>query len=287
MRQHLLRASPSLDVQLVEMTTEGDRKLDTTLASLGGKGLFLKELEHALLDKRLDIAVHSMKDVTVMLPDGLHIAAICERASPYDALVSNHFHRIDDLPQGARVGTCSLRRSSLLLHYRPDLRIMPLRGNVNSRLQKLDNGDYEAIILAEAGLRRLGFSDRIRQVVATDVLLPAVGQGAVGVECRRGDGAVETLLASLNDEKSAICVQAERATNRRLEGGCHAPIAVFAQIHEDRLLVEGRVMSTDGVDVLAARVEADATLAEKAGIQLAEDLLAQGAATILHAYHSA
>ena len=287
MRQHLLRASPSLDVQLVEMTTEGDRKLDTTLASLGGKGLFLKELEHALLDKRVDIAVHSMKDVTVMLPDGLHIAAICERASPYDVLVSNHFRRIDDLPQGARVGTCSLRRSSLLLHYRPDLRIMPLRGNVNSRLQKLDNGDYEAIILAEAGLRRLGFSDRIRQVVATDVLLPAVGQGAVGVECRRGDGAVETLLASLNDEKSAICVQAERATNRRLEGGCHAPIAVFAQIHEDRLLVEGRVMSTDGVDVLAARVEADATLAEKAGIQLAEDLLAQGAATILHAYHSA
>ena len=280
-RRQLQSVHPDIEVELVEMTTEGDRNLLTPLAALGGKGLFLKELEQALLDGRIDLAVHSMKDVTVDLPQGLRIAAICERASPFDAFVSNHYSGIEELPRGARVGTCSLRRSSLLLHHRPDLQVLPLRGNVNSRLAKLDAGEFDATILAAAGLQRLGFSDRIRQVIAESVLLPAVGQGAVGIECRDGDSGIERLLAAIEHRDSALCVKAERACNRRLDGGCHAPVAAYARIGEAGMAVEGRVISTDGKVMLRARAAGRSDDAERLGLHVAEDLLAQGAARIL------
>ncbi|MCU0936988.1 MAG: hydroxymethylbilane synthase [Gammaproteobacteria bacterium] len=277
----LRRAHPGLAVELVPMTTRGDRILDVPLAKVGGKGLFVKELEQGLLDGTADIAVHSMKDVPVELPEGLHLPVVLAREDPRDAFVSVRYARLDDLPRGAVVGTSSLRRQVQLLERRPDLRIEGLRGNVGTRLEKLDRGDYDAIVLASAGLKRLGAGDRIREPLSPDTLLPAIGQGAIGVECRRGDRRVETLIAVLHDPETDVRVRAERALNARLAGGCQVPIAGHAELDGDRVRLRGLVGRPDGARVVRGAVGGPRVTAEALGEGLAEDLLARGAAEIL------
>lgn len=277
---------PGLAVELVKFVTQGDKILDTPLAKIGGKGLFVKELENALLDGRADLAVHSMKDVPMDLPDNLMLAVICERENPFDAFVSNQYSSLDDLPQGARLGTSSLRRKSQLQAYRPDLSIIDLRGNVGTRLSKLDVGDYDAIILAAAGLKRLQLETRIKQILPPDLSLPAVGQGALGLECRSNDQAVLKLIAPLSDATTSICIKAERAFNRTLQGGCQVPIAGFAVLENEQLVMQGRVGSPDGQQLLKAEVHGAPEQAEQLGQQLAEALLEQGAGELLAAlYH--
>jgi hydroxymethylbilane synthase len=280
-KSRLLQLHPDVHVELVKMVTQGDKILDTPLAKVGGKGLFVKELETGMLAGEADIAVHSMKDVPVEFPDGLMLAVICEREDPRDAFVSNHIDSIDELTQGAVVGTSSLRRQCQLRAWRPDLQIRDLRGNVNTRLSKLDNGDYDAIILASAGLIRLGFQDRIKHPIDTSVSLPAVGQGAVGIECRVGDERILSLIEPLNHSESSTCVQAERAMNHRLEGGCQVPIAGYAQLDDWSLSMRGLVGRPDGQLVIRGEVQGHSDQAEQLGIQLAEDLLARGAKEIL------
>ncbi len=280
-RARLAAAHPRLVIELVTMTTAGDRLLDAPLATAGGKGLFLKELEQALLDGRTDIAVHSLKDVTVTLPTGLHIPVIGEREDPRDAFVSNTYASLKHLPQGARVGTASLRRSCQLRALYPQLEVVNLRGNVNSRLAKLDAGEFDAIILACAGLKRLGLGGRIRVELAPEILLPAVGQGAICIECRMGDFAVERLIAPLHHRPTAVRVAAERALNARLEGGCQVPIAAYAELDDDRLRLRALVGEPDGSRLIRGEIEGEAVRAEALGAALAEDLLRRGARTIL------
>lgn len=268
-------------VELVPMSTQGDIILDTPLAKIGGKGLFVKELEQAMLDGRADIAVHSMKDVPVEFPDGLVLHTICEREDPRDAFVSNNFANIDELPQGAVVGTSSLRRQCQIREARPDLVINDLRGNVNTRLAKLDNGQYDAIILAAAGLIRLKMHDRIADFIEPEVSLPANGQGAVGIECRESDEMVKALLAPLEHNKTRIQVNAERAMNRRLEGGCQVPIGAYALVDGTQVHLRGLVGAVDGSQMLRDEVSGHVDDAEKLGIELAEKLLVQGADKIL------
>ena len=277
----LRAAHPGLAVELVGMSTQGDRILDSPLAKVGGKGLFVKELEVALLDGRADIAVHSMKDVPVEFPDGLHLPVILEREDPRDAFVSNAYARFEDLPQGARVGTSSLRRQCQLAARRPDLVIDSLRGNVNSRLAKLDAGQFDAIILAAAGLKRLGFADRIRCELEPETSLPAIGQGAIGIECRRDDARTGALIAVLDDADTHLRLRAERALNTRLKGGCQVPIAGHAILDGDQLWLRGLVGEPDGSRTLRAERRGPASEAEALGVQLAEDLLALGADVIL------
>ncbi len=277
---------PELEITLVTMVTQGDKILDTALSKIGGKGLFVKELEQALFDGRADLAVHSMKDVPMTLPDGLALPVICTRENPSDALVSHHYARLADLPQGARVGTSSLRRACQLKYLRPDLVIQDLRGNVGTRLSKLDAGLYDAIILASAGLIRLGLQDRIREELDTAALLPAVGQGALGLECRSGDTRVLDYLSSLNDPETSICVRAERAFNHRLMGGCQVPIAGFAVLEGDQLWLRGRVGSLDGKTLLKDQIRGHAADAESLGETLASLLLGQGADRLLAELHS-
>ena len=272
---------PGLQVELLGMKTKGDIILDVPLAKVGGKGLFVKELEQAMLDDRADIAVHSMKDVPMEFPEGLGLAIICEREDPTDAFVSNHYDCLEDLPQGARVGTSSLRRQVQVQAARPDLEIISLRGNVNTRLAKLDNGDYDAIILASAGLMRLEMHDRIRSRLSIEMSLPAGGQGAVGVECRTDDARTRALLAPLHHADTADRVIAERALNRRLEGGCQVPIACYATLDGDSLYLRGLVGNLTGEKVLRAEITGPRKDAEKLGIQVAEMLLDQGAGEIL------
>ena len=272
---------PTLIVELVPMVSKGDKILDVPLAKVGGKGLFVKELETALLNDEADIAVHSMKDVPMEFPEGLGLAVICQREDPRDAFVSNTYARLEDLPQGSVVGTSSLRRQAQILERRPDLEIRFLRGNVGTRLGKLDNGDYDAIILAAAGLIRLGERARIKEFLLTDHSLPAGGQGAVGIECRIGDSNIEQLIAPLHHELSAQQVLAERAMNKRLEGGCQVPIACFAIHQEGQLWLRGLVASVDGKQVLRDELRADVSQAEQIGVTLAERLLAAGADKIL------
>ena len=276
---------PGLDVEIIGMTTKGDQILDVPLAKIGGKGLFVKELEQSMLEGNTDIAVHSMKDVPMHFPEGLELAAICKRESPFDAFVSNRYNSIDQLPEGAVVGTSSLRRQSQLSALRPDLVVKGLRGNVNTRLAKLDAGEYEAIILADSGLRRLGFHERIRQVISAEQSLPAVGQGALGIECRSNDSAIKELLAPLIDEETNYCVRAERAMNTRLEGGCQVPIAGFAELKGDTLSLRGLVAAVDGSKTLTAEGSISLTekSAEELGVEIAEQLLAQGADQLLQA----
>ncbi len=281
-RDRLLEAHPGLQVELLGMTTQGDKILDSPLAKIGGKGLFVKELEVSMLEGESDIAVHSMKDVPVAFPDGLHLAVICEREDPRDAFVSNRFATLTDLPQGARVGTSSLRRQCQIRALRPDLKILDLRGNVNSRLRKLDDDEYDAIILAAAGLIRLGFHDRITQFIDTDTSLPAIGQGAVGIECRSGDARINALLAPLNHRPTQIRVLAERAMNNRLEGGCQVPIGGHATLDGDAIHLRGLVGEPDGSKIISGEVRGLASDAEALGIKLADDLLSRGAATILN-----
>ncbi|PIF23821.1 hydroxymethylbilane synthase [Candidatus Pantoea floridensis] len=280
-QQRLMAAHPGLQVELLPMVTKGDVILDTPLAKVGGKGLFVKELELAMLDGRADLAVHSMKDVPVDFPQGLGLVTICEREDPRDAFVSNRYNSVDELPQGAVVGTSSLRRQCQLSARRPDLVIRSLRGNVGTRLGKLDAGEYDAIILAAAGLKRLGLEDRIRQAMPAEISLPAVGQGAVGIECRIDDEQLITLLQALNHDETSVCVRAERAMNTRLEGGCQVPIGSFAVLEDDALWLRGLVGSPDGKQMVVGERRGPRDQAEKMGISLAEELLDGGARDIL------
>jgi hydroxymethylbilane synthase len=284
-KAELLKHHPQLTVELVPMSTQGDKILDTPLAKIGGKGLFVKELETAMLEDRADIAVHSMKDVPVEFPDGLMLSAICEREDPRDAFVSNQFRAIAELPPGAVVGTSSLRRQCQLKALRPDLQVRDLRGNVNTRLAKLDNGEFAAIILAAAGLLRLGFAERIAGYLPVEQSLPANGQGAVGIECRTSDLRVQTLLAPLEHSITRNCVLAERAMNRRLQGGCQVPIGAFATQHGEQITLHGLVGSLDGSEIIRDQVQGPASSAEALGLQLAERLLAAGAGKILTAVY--
>lgn len=272
---------PGIQVELVPMTTKGDIILDTPLAKVGGKGLFVKELEVAMLENRADIAVHSMKDVPVEFPEGLGLEIICPREDPRDAFVSNNIASLAELPQGAVVGTSSLRRQCQIKALRPDLDIRDLRGNVNTRLKKLDNGEYDAIILAAAGLIRLEMPERIREYIAPEVMLPANGQGAVGIECRVDDAVIKTLLAPLGCEETRIRVLAERAMNRALEGGCQVPIGSYAVLENQQIYLRGLVGAVDGSVILTSEVRGNMSEAEQLGDQLAENLLAKGADKIL------
>jgi hydroxymethylbilane synthase len=276
---------PDLEIELVTMTTQGDKILDTPLAKVGGKGLFVKELEVGMLEGTADIAVHSMKDVPVELPDGLHLPVICPREDPRDAFVSNQHETFYSLPQGAKVGTSSLRRQCQLKAARPDLEILDLRGNVNTRLAKLDAGEYDAIILATAGLVRLGMEDRIRERLSPEVSLPAIGQGAIGIECRNDDARVNNLIQPLHDRETALRVTAERAMNAGLNGGCQVPIAGFAEISHDALMLRGLVGEPDGTNIIRAEIAGPVDNAEEMGQVLAEDLLARGAGKILEALY--
>ncbi|MDP6164624.1 MAG: hydroxymethylbilane synthase [Gammaproteobacteria bacterium] len=280
-KAELQKYHPDLQVELLGMKTKGDIILDVPLAKVGGKGLFVKELEQAMLDDRADIAVHSMKDVPMEFPDGLGLAIICEREDPTDAFVSNRYANLQELPEGARVGTSSLRRQLQIRAARPDLTILDLRGNVNTRLAKLDAGEYDAIILASAGLMRLKFEDRIRSRLSVEQSLPAGGQGAVGVECRNNDARTRALLAPLHHADTADRVIAERALNRRLEGGCQVPIACFAELQGENLYLRGLVGDLMGKTVLRAEITGPRQQAEQLGIKVAEMLLDQGAGAIL------
>jgi hydroxymethylbilane synthase len=286
-KAELERHHPGLQVELLGMKTKGDIILDVPLAKVGGKGLFVKELEQAMLDDRADIAVHSMKDVPMEFPDGLGLAIICDREDPTDAFVSNQYASLDDLPEGAKVGTSSLRRQLQIKAVRPDLTLLDLRGNVNTRLAKLDNGDYDAIILASAGLLRLNFAERIRSRLPIELSLPAGGQGAVGVECRTNDARTRALLAPLHHKDTADRVLAERALNRRLEGGCQVPIACYAELQGDNLYLRGLVGEPSGKTVLRAEVTGPRAKAEQLGVQVAEMLLDQGAGAILAKVYAA
>ncbi|OOZ39278.1 hydroxymethylbilane synthase [Solemya pervernicosa gill symbiont] len=280
-RDRLQEAHPGIEIELVKMSTQGDKILDTPLAKVGGKGLFVKELEQGMMEGSADIAVHSMKDVPVELPEGLHISTICPREDPRDAFVSNKFNSLNELPQGACVGTSSLRRQAQLRELRPDLELRDLRGNVNTRLKKLDDGEYDAIILACAGLIRLEMGERIKEALEPEQMLPAVAQGAVGIECRVDDERVNALLAPLHDEKTAIRVTAERAMNARLEGGCQVPIGGHAVLDHGVIVMHALVGRPDGSEVVRGNISGRPEDAEELGQVLADDLLSRGAGEIL------
>jgi hydroxymethylbilane synthase len=283
-KDQLLQHHPDLQVELLAMSTRGDKLLDSPLAKVGGKGLFVKELEVAMLEGRADIAVHSMKDVPMEFPQGLGLAVICEREDPSDAFVSNKYCDLDQLPQGAVLGTSSLRRQSQLSASFPHLQIKDLRGNVNTRLAKLDDGQYDALILASAGLIRLNMADRITARLDTSLCLPAGGQGAVGIECRIDDADILELLKPLHHDPTACCVLAERAVNKRLQGGCQVPIACYAECNPETQLfnLRGLVGTVDGKTVLEASTEGSISDAQQLGESLADKLLSMGAAEILN-----
>ncbi len=273
---------PNVRTELVKMTTRGDKILDAPLAKVGGKGLFVKELEQGLLEGLADIAVHSMKDVPVDFPEGLHLTAILTREDPTDAFVSNHFKSFIDLPDNARIGTSSLRRQCQIKEKFPNAEILSLRGNVNTRLAKLDAGEYDAIILASAGLKRLGMANRITEALDTKISLPAIGQGAIGIECRVDDQEINELLSILHDWETGLCVTDERAMNARLNGGCQVPIAGFAQRKGNQLFMRGLVGNPDGSVLYRTEDTGNLDQAATIGKGIAEDLLAQGADKILN-----
>jgi hydroxymethylbilane synthase len=279
--ERLQQAFPGLKTELVKMVTRGDKILDAPLAKVGGKGLFVKELEQGMIDGIADIAVHSMKDVPVEFPEGLHLAVILNREDPTDAFVSNRYKSLAELPANARIGTSSLRRQCQIKAQFPNAEILSLRGNVNTRLAKLDADEYDAIILASAGLKRLGLGERITKGLDSTESLPAIGQGAIGIECRIDDAEIHAYLKVLHDEETSLRVRAERAMNARLNGGCQVPIAGFAEIKGDKLWLRGLVGSPDGAKIYRAEAEASFEQAEQLGIQVANDLLAQGAEQIL------
>lgn len=279
--QRLREQYPELSVTQKRVTTKGDRILDVPLAKIGGKGLFTKELEEEMLSGAIDLAVHSLKDMPAKVPDGLVIAAVTKRLDPGDALVSNRFSSFEELPQGAKVGTSSLRRRAQLLCARPDLTMLDLRGNVNTRLRKLDEGEYDAIVLAVAGLKRLGFADRIRQVLPRDMVLPAVGQGALAIETRADDKETRDMLAFLRDDDTICCTEAERSFLARVEGGCQVPVGVYATAEGDGLNVEAVIASLDGQRFYRGNVKGTRKDAAKLGENLAEKLLDEGGAEIL------
>lgn len=280
-KKRLLQVHSDLSVELVSMQTEGDRFLDAPLIAVGGKGLFIKELEQALLEGRADIAVHSMKDVTIDLPDELDLPVIMEREDTRDVFISNTYKQIENLPDAAVLGTSSLRRQSQVKALHPEITIKDLRGNVGTRLGKLDAGEYDAIMLAAAGIIRLGLSERITQLIPPSVLLPAIGQGAIGIECRAGDEVVHELIAPLNHQDTALCVQTERAFSRRLFGGCQLPIAAQASISGDEVELVGLIARADGSEVIKSNQKGNVTDSDIIGTALAETLLERGGDKIL------
>ena len=272
---------PELRVELVKIRTKGDKIIDAPLSKVGGKGLFVKEIEEALLKREVDLAVHSLKDVPAELHKGLQLSVYPKREDPRDALVSSLFRKVGDLPQGASVGTSSLRRSAQLLHMRPDLRIAPLRGNVDTRLRKLDSGELQAIVLAAAGLQRLGLSDRITALLSPDSVLPAIGQGVLGLEVREDDQKVQNLISFLNDLETELAARAERAFLKELEGGCQVPLAGYARVEKGRLVLDGMVAELDGSVILKRKLSGEKDKPEDLGLALARHLIAAGADRIL------
>lgn len=285
-RDALLARHPDLEVELVTMTTQGDKILDTPLAKVGGKGLFVKELETGMLEGRADLAVHSMKDVPVEFPEGLGLASVLPREDPRDALISNEYSSIETLPEGARVGTSSLRRQCQLRRLRPDLEVLDLRGNVNTRLAKLDKGDYDAILLAAAGVRRMGWEQRITELLAPEQFIPAIGQGAIGIEIRLDDARVRSLVEELNDGQTATRVRAERALNEALQGGCQVPIAGYSEISHGVIVLRALVGRPDGSEMVQGVISGRPEDAVELGQVLAEDLLSRGAKQILDALYA-
>jgi hydroxymethylbilane synthase len=285
-KSELEKLNPGIEIELKKIKTTGDKIVDVPLAQVGGKALFVKEIEEAMLRGEADLAVHSMKDVPTDLPAGLHLSAICKREDPRDAFIARRngtatIKKFSDLPQGAHIGTSSLRRICQLLNKRPDLTITQLRGNVDTRIKKLDEGQFDAIILATAGVKRLGREDRITEKLPTELSLPAIGQGAVGIECRVDDAYTNDLLKALNHEETAICVRAERALLKKLEGGCQVPIAAYAQLKGENVVIEGLVGSLKGETLIKDRIEGKPEEAESLGTTLAGKILSQGADKIL------
>ena len=284
----LLRgADPGLAVEIVTIKTTGDKILDSPLAQVGGKGLFVKEIEEALLAGEVDLAVHSLKDVPAFFPDGLGLAAVLEREDPRDALLARDSASLDELPKGARVGKSSLRRQAQLLHLRPDLEITTLRGNVDTRVRKFESGEYDAIVLAAAGLRRMGLAGRVSAFLDVETLLPAVGQGAIGIETRMNDSETNGRISSLDHVGTRTAVSAERAFLRRLEGGCQVPIAAHAVVSGGSIEISGLVASLDGRTVIRDQVEGASDQAETLGVTLAEQILERGGREILDAVYQA
>lgn len=283
-RDEMLKKWPELHIELLPMTTSGDQFLKDKLLAIGGKGLFVKELEEALLDKRADFAVHSAKDMPAEFPQGLSLAAICKRDNPFDVLVSTQYPSLEKLPPQAIVGTSSLRRQSQLLAYRPDLNIKPLRGNINTRLAKLENGEYQAIILAAAGLERMGFKQEITEQLSEQIMLPACGQGALAIECRTDDLEIQALIAQLNDPISAVCVHTERHVNALLGGNCHVPLAVFCvPSTSNQLFLHAKILNHDGTQIIENQQMGEMNKADSLASQCAQSLLNQGAASFLAA----
>ena len=293
-KSELQKLRPGLEVELNKIKTTGDKILDVPLAKVGGKGLFVKEIEEALLRNEADIAVHSMKDVPTDFPDGLHLAVICKREDPRDAFITaicshqqealkrpSAVSSFKDLRQGATIGTSSLRRSCQLLSMRPDIKIEQLRGNLDTRLRKLDEGQFDAIILAAAGVKRLGWADRITETLPPEISLPAIGQGAVGIECRTDDEFINKLIAPLDHFETSVCVRAERACLKKLEGGCQVPIAAYAKLINGMIVMDGLVGSVSGETIIKAHVEGNPKDAEMLGIKLAEEVLSKGGKAIL------
>ena len=285
-RERLAELYPQTEISIFGMTTRGDQILDTSLSKIGGKGLFIKELEQALEDKSADIAVHSMKDVPMNMPAGFTLAAIAEREDPRDAFISNRYASLDALPPGSVVGTSSLRRESQLRARFPQLQVQPLRGNVQTRLRKLDEGQFAAIILAAAGLKRLGLADRITALLSPELSLPAVGQGALGIECRTDRQDLIKLLRPLHHLETAQCVEAERAMSRALGGSCQVPLGGFAEIESEVLRLRGFVASPDGTCIISNELSGKPEMGEVMGAQLAQNLKMQGAEEILAALES-
>ncbi|MDG2141888.1 MAG: hydroxymethylbilane synthase [Gammaproteobacteria bacterium] len=282
-KQAVESAHTEIRVELIPMSTRGDKLLDSPLSKIGGKALFVKELENAILSDHADIAVHSMKDVPMDLPEGLALAAICEREDPSDAFVSNNYEKIGDLPNQAKVGTSSFRRQCQLKNLRSDLNICDLRGNVGTRLEKLDKGEYDAIILASAGLIRLRLDERIRSRLPFELSLPAGGQGAIGIECRTDDVKTISIVNDLHHKSTAIRVSAERVVNKVLQGGCQVPIASYAELHDDRLWLRALVGTLDGSHIIRSEYTDHPGRSKEIGLKVAENLLFQGAEEILEA----
>ncbi|MFV9996669.1 MAG: hydroxymethylbilane synthase [Arsenophonus endosymbiont of Dermacentor nuttalli] len=281
-KTQLEKYHPTLKIELIPMNTQGDILLDTHLAKIGGKGLFVKELENALIEQRADIAVHSMKDIPVTFPNSLGLMTICQREDPRDAFVSNQYNSLAELPAGSIIGTSSLRRQCQLRHIYPHLIIQDLRGNVGTRLSKLDNGEYDGIILAVAGLKRLGLETRISKALPPEHLLPAVGQGAIGIECRLDDQHTQHFLAPLHHHGTAICIQAERTINNRLEGGCQVPIGSYAIWQNKQIWLRAMVGAPDGSQIIRGERRFKPEEIQQASVELAEELLNNGAKQILN-----
>jgi len=280
-KDQLVQTHPGLKVTLIKIKTTGDKIQDAPLAKIGGKGLFVKEIEEALIQKRIDLAVHSIKDVPTEFPQGLHLSVITKREDPRDVFISRSGKTLKDLPQNAKIGTSSLRRQAQILHFRSDFEMIPLRGNLDTRLKKLKTMNLDGIVLALAGVKRLGLEERITEIIPTDISLPAIGQGALGIETRLNDKMVEEQIQFLNDKDSWIAVSAERAFLKKLEGGCQVPIAAFARAVGTTLQIDGLVGTIDGKRLIGHRMEGPIEKAESLGIELAEILLGKGAKEIL------